>query len=170
MTSVTSNAKLSLGNIEAPASFKDDLGVLDRYQAFSSEVLRIALLGLSGLGALIFKIFFDKELPIGEFQSPFVRIGIMTAATAFGVAATSALLHRYCSSDSMSCQLELLRLEKVRERLTAVDDELAQKITRERCNRNRMLTISAWSTLVCTVSAAIGGLAFVVVIWGVLHR
>ena len=170
MTDVISNANPSLGNIEAPASFKDDLGVLDRYQAFSSEVLRISLLALSGLGALIFKIFFDKDFPTSGFQSPFVRIGIMTASVAFGVAAAAALLHRYCSSDSMSCQLQLLRLEKVRERLTPVNDELTQKIVRERRNRNRMLTISAWSTLVCTVSTAIGGLAFVVVIWGVLHH
>ena len=127
MASVNSTTKLSLGNIAAPASFKDDLGVLDRYQAFSAEILRIALLGLSGLGALIFKMFSDKDLPMGQLQAPFVRIGILSAATAFGVAATAALLHRYCSSDSMSCQLELLRLEKVREDLTAVDDRISEK-------------------------------------------
>jgi hypothetical protein len=170
MTNVVSNSNPSLGNIEAPASFKDDIGILDRYQAFSSEILRISLLALSGLGALIFKIFFDKDFLTSGFQSPFVRVGIMAASIAFGVAAAAALLHRYCSSDSMSCQLQLLRLEKVRERMVLVNDELTQKIVRERCNRNRMLVISAWSTLVCTVSTAMGGLAFVIVIWGVLHH
>jgi hypothetical protein len=168
MVDPTSNTKPSLGFIDAPSSFKDDLAVLDRYQAFSAEVLRIALLGLSGLGAVIFKLFFDEKVQTSQFQSPWVRLGIMFSAIAFGVAATAALLHRYCSSDSMTCHLEMLRLERVKADQAAPDEGLFHKITRERESRNRMLKISAWSTLIGSFSVAIGGLAFVVVIGGVL--
>jgi hypothetical protein len=167
---VIPNPRPSLGEIETPVSFKDDLSVLDRYQAFSAEMLRISLLGLSGLGALIFKIFFDQEHVTSQFQSPAVRLGIMSSAIAFGFAATAALLHRYCSSDSMSCHLEMLRLRNVIAAQIPVDQKLLEKCDSQRRSRNRMLYISSWSTLICTLSAALGGLSFVVVIGGVLFH
>jgi hypothetical protein len=121
--------------------------------------VRISLLGLSGLGAIIFKIFFDEKVSIVQFQSSFVKFGIMSSAVAFGIAATAGLLHRYFSADSMTCHLRVLRLDKA-----------GRNSGFERCERKRMLRFSACSTLIATLSAAIGGLAFVAGIGGVLFH
>lgn len=51
-------SKRSLGHLAVPTSFEYDLSLLDRYHAFSAEIVRIFLLGLSEIGALIFKIVF----------------------------------------------------------------------------------------------------------------
>ena len=53
----------SLGHYEAPPSFKNDLDVLDRYQAFSAEILRIALLGLSALGVASSSVIWIRRSP-----------------------------------------------------------------------------------------------------------
>jgi hypothetical protein len=43
--------KRSLGLIDTPDNtFSNDLHVSDRYQAFSAEMLRLALLGIAGIG------------------------------------------------------------------------------------------------------------------------
>ena len=153
-----STPQLRLGDIEAPSAFKDDLALLDRYQAFSAELVRISLLSLSGLGAIIFRIFFDEK-PAAQFQTSFVKFGIMSSAAAFGIAAAAALLHRYFSSDSMTCHLRVLRLEKA-----------GRSSGCERRKRKRMLGLSAWSTFIATLTAAIGGVAFVAGIFGVLFH
>ncbi len=121
--------------------------------------MRISLLGLTGLGAIIFQILFGEKDPLVQFQSSFVKFGLMLSAAAFGIAATAALLHRYYSSDSMTCHLRVLRLDKA-----------GRNSGCERCERKRMLRRSEWSTLIATLSAAIGGLAFVAGIGGVLFH
>jgi hypothetical protein len=157
--------KWRLAQIEAPKSFQNDLDVLDRYQAFSAEILRISLLGLTGLGALIFKIFFDAQG--SPFRSPHVVDPILTAATAFGFAATMALLHRYISSDSMACQLRWLRLD-IRAKELPGDKTLADERDGEKKSWTLRLDLSRWCMLACTLGAATGGVAFVVAIWRVL--
>jgi hypothetical protein len=151
----------SLGCYDAPPSFKNDLDMLDRYQAFSGELLRIALLGLSGLGILIFK-FFSANHDQNEhlFQPPFVvGCGIISAAVLFGIASAAALLHRYCSVDSMVCHLRVLRLESA-----------VKKATTELERRKLMFKLSVYSIRVGAVSLAFGALAFVVAIVGVVFH
>ena len=47
---------LSLGAIEAPKSFADDLRILKLYQSFSAEILRLALLGIAAIATIVLTI------------------------------------------------------------------------------------------------------------------
>ena len=146
---------------------------LDRYQAFSAELLRIALLGLSGLGILIFK-FFPTDYNESEyfFHLTFVEgWGIVLASVLFGIASAAALLHRYCSTDGMGCQLRLLRLQlAVKETSDGLRQQVSNKIADERKQRDLMFTFSLYSIRIATVCLASGGLAFAVTIVCVVSR
>jgi hypothetical protein len=153
----------SLGHYEAPSAFRNDLDLLDRYQAFSSEILRIALLGLSGLGALVFFLF-GKDRQISVTLTSWGKWVTIVSAIFFGLAAAAALIHRYCSADSMSCQLELLRLELANRESPSWEKRV--KAMRE--ERNRMLARAQQSIFLAPVFLAVGGLSFVFPIAAVL--
>jgi hypothetical protein len=125
-------------------------------------MLRIALLGLSGLGALVFGSFVAKPEVASQFGWPrLVAGGIAAASFAFGVAAAAALLHRYFSSDGMAMQLRTLRLEKAGRR----DDARA-----EREGQRRTYKLALTSLRIGTVSLAVAGLAFAGALFGVVIR
>lgn len=79
--------------------YKVDLELLDRYQGFSTELLRIFLLGVSLLG------FFFQHVASGSHFSPESKERILlllaAAATAFLVSSVFALGHRYFSTDGV---------------------------------------------------------------------
>jgi hypothetical protein len=81
---------------------KPDIAVNEKYQNFSSEVLRLSLAGLGVFGFLFKNVF--KEMP----HFPKVLSGL--AMVFFGIAAAAALCHRYFSSDAIACQIKYLRL------------------------------------------------------------
>jgi hypothetical protein len=150
-----------LGHYDTPSSFKSDLDILERYQAFSAEILRIALLGLSGLGVLIFNSFFvrperNATLPELPFDA---RWGVMGAAVLFGIAAAAALVHRYCSADSAACHLRVLRLQVA-----------GREADDERKRRNSMLAWSRRSIAAGATFLGLAGLTFVVAIGFVVFK
>ena len=147
------NIKSSLGHIKAPPGFKNDLDMLDRYQAFSAELLRISLLALSGLGALIVARY-PNILDLREL-APGSRRAILFAALLFGVAAAAALLHRYFSADSMATQLVILRRQSKGED-TSSEEKTA--LCKDLKHRKCMLDLSKCSILVGTISLALGAL------------
>jgi hypothetical protein len=76
-------------------SYKPDLELLDRYQAFSAELLRVALLAIGLFG------FSVKELHAPAGMSGW-WLGLALLAFGFlAVAAGCALGHRYYSTDGM---------------------------------------------------------------------
>src|SRR4051812_47706676 len=91
-------------NTSAPADnfdYKQDLDILDRYVNFSSELLRLSLLGISGFGALV---LYSKgggksghDL-LTEHVSPI----LFTAVVFFAITAGLTLSHRFIATDSMS--------------------------------------------------------------------
>jgi len=120
-----------LSEIAIPKDVYDiDLVVLDRYQSFSAELLRLALLGLAGYGFLVGNIVFkvqakDGALPyMNAFISswPLLVVGVLTLA----LAAMMALGHRYFATDSLTQQVRRLRLRK------RLDDLKEQEAERER--------------------------------------
>jgi len=122
--------KPSLGHYDVPQGYKNDLEMLDRYTAFSAEILRIALLGLSGLGLLVssFLLVAKRTLTDQILTVPDgAKRWVIASALAFGCSAAAAVLHRYVSADSMDCHLRILRLE-----LTPPSDRRKCKLERER--------------------------------------
>jgi hypothetical protein len=104
------------------ASFKADFNVLEKYQAFSSEILRLSLLGLAIYGFLLTNIIF-KITHNGKyaFITPFFESKsiFILGAVALIFAAFCALGHRYFSTDCMTHFIRGLRLRKKIEELKA---------------------------------------------------
>ncbi|WP_437989883.1 hypothetical protein [Sorangium sp. So ce145] len=88
-------------------SFKPDFDLLDRYQQFSAELLRIALLGIALLG------FFIEKVAGANYYSASSRsvLLILTALTSISclVSAAGALAHRYFSTDGIFYHVRSLR-------------------------------------------------------------
>ena len=101
------------GEKVAEDRFKVDLAVLDRYQSFTTEVLRLALLGLAGYGFLITNVVFQK-LPNSDLRylkaladNQWLWAG---GIAVLGISAASALAHRYYSSDCLTHFVRRVRL------------------------------------------------------------
>ncbi|HYP49411.1 MAG TPA: hypothetical protein VEQ34_00615, partial [Pyrinomonadaceae bacterium] len=116
--------KQSAGLIKIPErTFEYDLAIGDRYQNFSAEMLRLALLGITAIGFLLLNFFLGtsdkapeafgiakKTLANSDF-----RFYIFSSLYLFGFSAGFALLHRFFTSDSLAYHLKYLRLrEKIR--------------------------------------------------------
>lgn len=141
-------------------TYEVDLAVLDRYQAFSAELLRLALLGLAGYGFLITKIALvtiDSAGTLGFLNSllagkHFLAVGVISLA----FAAMCALGHRYFSTDSIAHHIRRLRLHLRCETLDAGDQKselmaVAQhesESLRKDLNRCRWLLVGSSSFLV----------------------
>jgi hypothetical protein len=135
----------SLGLYSLPErTFEHDLAISDRYQQFSAELLRLALLGITAIAFLITNILLravpdgDQAVePILPLHNEF-KLFIIASLICLGISVALALLHRYVSSDSMATHLELLR----RELRQAQDD--ATKAEKERETRNKRFKWSFW--------------------------
>ena len=143
----------TLGFFEAPKSWANDLEMVKLYQAFSAELLRISLLGLTALAAIIFTFMKDDAGLLAGAS----RFFIFSATLLFGLAAAAALSHRYCSSDSMALHLEMLRYE-LRDRNEK--DRDAAKENKEA--RARMFSLAGWSLFIGSASLGLGAIAFAV--------
>jgi len=96
--------------------YKVDLAVLDRYQAFSSELLRLSLLGIAGYGFLITNVFLKSSGGSGGFAAQVPRyvmnIALPAGAVVLALSAMTALGHRYFSTDCITHYVRRLRLLK----------------------------------------------------------
>lgn len=89
-------------------SYEIDLEVLDRYQSFSAELLRVSLLGLTGYGFLITTAAGSGvAAPIHT-----VRYSLAIGAVLLAAAAACALGHRYFSTDAIAHHVRRLRLQR----------------------------------------------------------
>ena len=140
----------SLGFIDAPKAFANDLEVLKQYQSFSAELLRLSLLGLTALAVLIFAVIKDDKIKIDELS----RYLIITSSVLFGMSAAAALAHRYSSSDGLTLHLEALRYE-LRGRDSDRDSAEAAKKARK-----HMFLCAEWSLWVSSIALALGAIAF----------
>jgi hypothetical protein len=95
-------------------SYKAEVELTDRYQAFTAELLRLALLGIAAFG------FLYKETFIGFDPASHPSINIQLAKSLasngmrlFGVTCVSALVFRYSSSEALRMYLGGLRFNEV---------------------------------------------------------
>src|SRR5580693_2024949 len=85
----------TLGEIKADG-FEQDVLINDRNQAFSAEILRLALLGVGGVGYVA-----SRVLSAGSSTEAALRMDVaakwlvLIAAVSFGLSAASALCLRY---------------------------------------------------------------------------
>ena len=126
-----------------PQSFEGDLALLDRFQAFGSEVVRLSLLAVASVPFFVVMAGRDA-IPAKIFSV--AQTTLATSFVFFGIAIAAALAHRYLSSDAMACHLQRLRAVA---RADRAEEERRKQQTRIRL---------AWSGPL--LAAAAGALAF----------
>jgi hypothetical protein len=135
-------------------TYKVDFQVLDRYQSFSAELLRLALLGLTAYGFLLVNVFFEVA-PGGA--APGARLAqldqgiefFVVGAFALVVSAACSLGHRYFSTDCMTHHVRKLRL---RHRLTQDPAAATESvIDAEELHRGESITATSGASLHATI-------------------
>ena len=145
----------TLGEIKVEA-FEQDLLINERQQAFSAELLRLALLGIGGVGYVA-----SRALPSNTAGEPAFRMGIeakwlvLLAAVSFGLSSASALGLRYFSSDLIASQLRIVRL-----RIRGGADD-AHQAKREEARRNRRLKLMRPLLLFSSATLTFGAGVFI---------
>jgi len=145
----------TLGEIKVDA-FEQDVAVNDRHQSFSAELLRLALLGVGGVGYIAARSFADHSLPgTGLELSAAGKWLVLLAAATFGLSAGSALSLRYISSDLLAFQLRIVRL-----RLRGMPSDL-DAAEAEEARRNRRLKLTRPLLVVSSACLALGAAVFI---------
>ncbi|HEX9980214.1 MAG TPA: hypothetical protein VGB50_06585 [Flavobacterium sp.] len=150
--------------------YKVDFHILDKYQGFSAEILRLALIGLAVFGFLLSDIIFKVEGINKTFilLDPFVENIVLFGAGALMLlaAALCALGHRYFSTDCMTHFVRRYRLRQQKKDLNEVEQktaELSQKIMDNHIAINsedrsfeKDLSLCKWLLLLAAVFLIVG--------------
>lgn len=107
----TPPAQRSLGGVPLPErTVEYDLTLLERYQEFSAELLRVALIGITAIGIAVSQILFpDSGARSSVHLDRSARALLLGALVMLAVSAAAALAHRYFAVDSMSWHLQAMR-------------------------------------------------------------
>lgn len=139
----------------AEAAYAADFALLDRYQGFSKELLRIALLGVAVFGFLLEQFGLAWISPSGRVLATGSLV-LLTLSAGF------ALAHRYLSSDGMFHHLRLLRLAQ---RTKTKDTEA--KADADRARRGFQYQLSGYAiglSALTLLLGVIGLVAFLIVL------
>jgi hypothetical protein len=145
----------TLGLVVLPAGTIDrDFSIADGYRSFSAELLRLALLGIAGVGFLLVRLQPESSDAATASRhvaalTPWVHV----ALGSFAVCVAAALAHRYCASDSLTCHVVYLR------RLLIGRPATDPKVEGERTQRNRMYKRSKWLLVAASVTLTLGAVA-----------
>lgn len=141
---------------------RDDFNLTDRYQSFSSELVRVALLGIAVCGFLLKTVYFadkhDAFLAALKTHGQLFQFGVVCLAAS----AASALLHRYFSSDSMAFQVGYLRLRELRDKTSEGEKEYQDfnsRMAKEKRKYRWRLKICGWLLLLSTMLLGIGAVS-----------
>jgi hypothetical protein len=133
---------------------KHDWELLDRYQAFSAELLRMSLAGLAAVGFLVTALA-GKDSLLKISGVPLTsRLSIGVSLLALGLSAGAALAHRFVSSDSMAYHISVLRM-RLRGRAEA-------DIANEKAARDVRFKFSGALLLVAGAFLSVGALALAI--------
>lgn len=142
-------------------SYKADFIILEKYQQYSSEILRIALLTLAIIGYLPKLINDSKQC--GLLQKSFQEsksLFIITVVLLI-VSVCSCLAHRYFSSDNMTHHIRKLRLRnKFTQEINIQEKEkIEKKIQSESKSFENDLDFSKYSLIIATF-CLVAGISF----------
>lgn len=97
-----------LKDVDIPeASWKADFDVVERYQSFANEMMRISLLGIAGYGFLIKEICMKDRQFYSMLQVLKSSFGI--GAICFLVTLIFSLAHRFTSTACLYYQVQIMR-------------------------------------------------------------
>lgn len=147
-------------------TYKVDLAVVDRYQAFSAELLRLSLLGITGYGFLLSQIVFKGSESVLFLHSLsnyrwLLGLGVLV----LGLSSAFALGHRYFSTDCITHYVRLLRLQKQYSELGENDPQvvrLEEAIDYESKSLRRDLKRCKWLLVFSSILLFLGVIAITV--------
>jgi len=161
---------INLGQYEIDTErLSSDFEVLDKYLRFSSELLRLSLLGIAALAFLLKEMFtackpdqINRNVAVIS-GSRSMRVSIVF----FAIAAASALAHRYYSSDSMACQIRYLRLKKAADSDNKIDAIEKEKDS-EKEKRDSLFVLGGVLLALSTISLGLGAIFLAVAVYSAL--
>jgi hypothetical protein len=139
--------------------YKVELELVDRYQTFVAELLRLSLLGIAVFGYL-YKITFENNANIGTAKVP-AALGVLM----FGISALTALVFRFFATEGARFYIQALRY-------TPPNADPAQKERAEESleARHGKVVICRWSKAVAAIALGLGGvleaIAFCLLLFG----
>jgi hypothetical protein len=159
--------------------YEADLAVVDRYQSFSAELLRLSLLGIAGYGFLIVNVVLKTPSPtppgvgLQHFSESGSVWALIVGATALGLAAATSLGHRYFATDCVTHFVRRVRAMKRRAALPEGDNErttLIEIVRQEQRSLERDVGVCRWlligSSLFLVTGAVCVALSFAFTLFG----
>jgi hypothetical protein len=107
--------------------FKRVADILDKYQQFASELLRLALLGIGAIGILITTAAKSSDFGVSLALTSRTKLLLSLSLVAFGICALASLLSRFFATDSLAYHHGALR---IREKHPQTHDQLQEKSAR----------------------------------------
>jgi hypothetical protein len=142
------------------AKYKAELQLVDRYQSFVAELLRLSLLGIAVFGFL-YKIALENNANIDAAKYP-AALGVLL----FGISAASALIFRFFAIEGARYYIEALRftptsIDSTQPLRTEERDHQAekQKLRAEESLQIRYhkVVICRWSKAISAITLGLGG-------------
>lgn len=150
----------------AEDSFRADFEITDKYQGFSAELVRLALLCIAGYGFLLANLVLEDANPGPFFENLLTYKWVLALGiVSLGVATASALAHRFFSTDCLAHQVTILRLLKRADLEHWADEDAslnAERLDRERQEQMRDLRRCRWLLWTSAFALSLGAAAVVV--------
>lgn len=139
-------------------TIEHDFKMLEKYQEYSAELLRLALIGISAIGFGASKLLFPDSEGNVATVSGYCKAFLAIALIALVVAAACALLHRYASADSMSWHMQAMR------RYLTEEPAHVAKADAESRHRYRQFKVSRWSLIGASTGLGLGTIALAIAV------
>ena|SRR5215207_5230660 len=155
------NPETAFGQLDEE-KYRAERDLVERYQAFVAELLRLSLLGIAVFGFL-FKIIFEANLGSSKLAQIAPKLAFFPAAIGvalFGASAVLALVFRFYSIQSLGLYIEALRFKEC----SKPGDAKESLDCRHRKNR-----ICTWTKLFASLALALGGVFEAVAVMGMLY-
>ena len=152
--------KRTLGEVKiCEEAFYLDLKINDGYQAYSKELLRLALLAIAGVSTVWLRIHFD--LKPWERPTNSVGCGLLLACYLLTFSAGLSLLHRFWAVDGLAYHLTALR-RRIRNK-PADDEHLSDEDQAEidLASRDWRFKYCGWLLIFAGASLGAGLISFV---------
>jgi hypothetical protein len=147
--------------------FRADLELNDRSQMFATEMVRLALLALAGLGFLVVNVALsDQQGSLGGGDLRALSPWLMGAVVGLVCALGFALFHRFYSTDYVTHHIVVVRLLK---QLASAgysaneQDEMRRKLSREKAREEVDMRMERLLNRLAAV-ALIVGTAFIAIL------
>lgn len=148
-------------------SYRLDVELIDKYQAFSAELLRLALLGITGVGLLLVTILTKRIEELNPvLLAPLTKIFLSISVLFFSFSSLFALAHRYYSTNGLFHHIRALKIKKKLD-LKDKDKELQEneitylenRLGQEESSKNRRYQFAGYCVYTSAFFLGIGAFA-----------